>query len=195
MVVLGFFLIMVILFFLALFFITLNGIFIIIWILKKRRGKASKKRYIIIPIIFLIISISLELIPVGWVMMVRSGNKSMSKDAVIAKSGEIGYWGRKANSDDTNEYFEMKGNIYIHVLDKDSSHTWKLGKPIANIKLRSSEEVFNKILISIFAREDISTLYPVINDEGFELYSTGGSEIYCPENQKDKILTYYGISH
>jgi energy-coupling factor transporter transmembrane protein EcfT len=179
-VALGFFLIMVILFFLVLFFITLNVVFIIIWRAKKRRGKTPKKRYIVIPIIFLIISILVELIPIGWVIMVRSGNKSISKNVIIAQSGKIGYWGRKANSDDTFEYFEMDGTTYVHVVDTDSSHTWILGKPAANIKFKSSEEVFNKILTLTFGRDDTSTLYTVINDEGFELYSTGGSIIYGP---------------
>lgn len=129
-------------------------------------------------------------------MMVRSGNKSISKNVIIAQSGKIGYWGRKANTDDTNEYFEMDGTTYVHVLDADSAHTWKLGKPVANIKDKSSEEVFNKILILIFGRDDISTLYQVINDEGLELYSTGRSIIYCHENQKNTVLTYYNdISH
>lgn len=191
MVALGFFLIMVVLFFIALFFITLNIIFIIIWKVRRRIGKTPKKRYIVIPIIFLIISILVEVIPVGWVMIVRSGNKSMSKNVVIAQSGKIAYWGLKPNSDATLENFEMDGTTYIHVLDKDSAHTWKLGKPVANIKFRSSEEAFNKILTLIFGREDISTLYTVINDQGFELYSIGGSSIYCPENQRDIVLTYY----
>ena len=190
-IALGFFLIMMFLFFLALFFITLNVIFIIIWRVKKRRGKTPKKRYIVIPIIFLIISILVELIPVGWVMMVRSGNERISKNVIIAQSGKVGYWGRKANSDDTFEYFEMDGTTYVHILQTDSSHTWKLGEPVANIKFKSSEEVFNKILVLIFGRDDISTLYPVINDEGFELYSTRGGIIYCPENQKNTVSTYY----
>lgn len=190
-VVLGFFLIMVFLFFLALFFIMLNVVFIIIWTIKKRMGKTPKKRYIIIPIIFLIISILVELVPIGWVTVVRSGNKSISKNVIIVQSGKIGYWGLKANSDATNEYFEMDGVTYVHVLDADSSHTWKLGKPVANIKYKSSEKTFNQILTLIFGRNDISTLYQVINVEGFELYSTGGSIIYCPENQKNTVLTYY----
>lgn len=190
MVVLGFFLIMVVLFFLALFFITLNLIFIIIWKVRKRIGKTPKKRYIVIPIIFLIISILAELIPVGWVMMVRSGNKSISNKVVIAQSGKVGYWGH-ANSDDTIEYFEMDGTTYVHVLDIDSYRTLKLGEPVANIRYKSDESRFNKILVLIFGRDETSTLYPVINEKGLEIYTIGGSLIYCPKNQSNLVLAYF----
>lgn len=190
MVVLAFFLIMVVIFFTALFFITLNVILIIIWKVKKRIGKTPKKRYIVIPIIFLIISILVELIPVGWVMMVRSGNRSISKKVVIAQSGKVGYWGHPY-SDDTIEYFEMDGTTYVHVLDTDSYRSLKLGEPVANIRYKSQESRFNKILELIFGRDETSTLYPVINEKELEIYTIGGGLIYCPKNQSNLVLAYF----
>lgn len=188
---LAFFLLMVVVFFSALFFIILNVIFIMIWRVKKRKGKTAKKRYLVIPIIFLIISILVESVPVGWVGMVRSGNRSNAKDIVIAESGKVVYWGYGANGDDTTENFTMDGTAYVAVLDTGSSQTWNLGKPVANIKFRSSEEVFNKVLSVLFGRDDTSTLYPIINEKGFDLYTIGGTQIYCPENQRDLVSAYY----
>jgi len=43
----------------------------------------------------------------------------------------------------------------------------------------------------IFGGDDTSTLYEVVNEEGFELYSIGGMIIYCPENKKSFILEHY----
>jgi hypothetical protein len=42
----------------------------------------------------------------------------------------------------------------------------------------------------LFAYDSTSTLYPIFNEKGFKLY-TIGSNIYCPENQKDLVLAYY----
>jgi hypothetical protein len=195
MVALSFFIIMVVLFFSVLFFVTLNLIFIIIWRVKSRKGKTPKKRYIVIPIIFLIIGPLIELIPIGWVGMVRSGNKSSSKDVIIAESDKIVYWGYGANGDETCENFKMDGTTYVEIVYSGLSDTSKLGKPVANIRFKSDEAVLNKIMKSLFARDDTSTLYPVINEKGFKLY-TIGNIFYCPENQKDLILAYYkNLSH
>ena len=201
MVGLVFFLIMVVVFFLALFFIMLNVIFIIIWRVKKRKGKTTKKRYIVIPIIFLIISLLIELIPIGWIGAVRSGNKSSSKDVIIAESGKIVYWGYDG---DRIENFKMDGTTYVAiVVYSGSSDTWELGKPVANISYKSADETLNKIMRSLSARDDTSTLYPVINEKGFKLYTIESTiaigstiTIYCPENQKDLVLAYYKeLSH
>lgn len=186
MVALAFFLIMIVLFFVALFFITLNVIFIIIWRVKKRKGKNPKKRYIIIPVTFLIISILVELIPVGWVGLMRAGNKRNSKHVVIAESGEVVYWEERANG----ATFKMYGMTYVEVPYSGSSSTLKLGKPVANIKSKSDEEALNKIVSVLFASDFTSTLYPVINDKDLEIYTIGGNTIYCPENQKDLVLAY-----
>lgn len=191
MLALGFFLIMMVLFFVALFFICLNIIFLIIWKVKKRRGNTPKKRYVIIPIIFLIISILVELIPVSWVMIVRSSNERNADDIIMAESGKIGYWGYGKNGDDTIEKFEIDGITYVNVFESNSEHKWKLGEPVANIRPKSYEKISNKIMRVIFGGDYTSTLYEVVNEEGFELYSIGGRIIYCPENKKSFILEHY----
>lgn len=195
MVALAFFLIMVVLFFVALFFIILNVTFIIIWKVKKRKGKNPKKRYIVIPIIFLIISLLVELIPVGWVGLMRAGNKRNFKNVVRAESGEVVYWGELANGD-TADNFEMYGMTYVEVPYSGSSNTLKLGKPVANIKSKADEEGLNKIVGALFASDFTSTLYPVINDKDLEIYTIGGNTIYCPKNEKDLVLAYLKeVSH
>lgn len=191
MAAMAFFFIMLVLFFITLFFITLNVIFIIIWSVRKCKGKAPKKRYIVIPIIFLIISFLVESIPIGWVLLLRTGNSSASKDIVMAKSGKIVYWSSDENGAPTGVSFEMDGTGYIRLDCSVSTDTWKLGKPVANIRYKSDEEALNKFMKFLFAGDFTSTLYPVINGNGFELY-TIGNDIYCPENQKDLVLAYYG---
>ncbi len=198
MVALAFFLILVVLFFVALFFIILNVIFIIIWKLKKRKGKNPKKRYIVIPIIFLIISLLVELIPVGWVGLMRAGNKRNSKDVVMAESGEVVYWGELANGDTAVDNFKMYNMTYVEVPYSGSSNTLKLGKPVANIKSKANEEGLNRIVGALFASNFTSTVYPVINDKDLEIYTIGRNTntIYCPENEKNMVLAYLKeISH
>lgn len=193
-----FFLIMIVVFFLALFFIILNVIFIIIWRVKKRKGKIPKRRYIVTPIIFLIISLLIELIPIGWIVAIRAGNKNASKDVIIAKSGKIVYWGYGANGDDTLNNFKMDGVTYVGISYLGSSDTWKLGKSVANIRPKSSDETLNKIMNLLTAHDDSSTLYSVVNGKGFKLYTIENTiaightiTIYCPENQKYSVLKYY----
>jgi energy-coupling factor transporter transmembrane protein EcfT len=198
MVGLVFFFIMIVVFFIALSFIVLNVIFIIIWMVKKRKGKIPQKRYIVIPIIFLVISLLIEVIPVGWIGMIRSGNKSASKDVIVAKSGKIVYWGYGANGDDTLNNFTMDGITYVGISYLGSSDTWELGKSVANIRPKSADETLNKIMSSLTAHDDTSTLYSVINEKGVKLYTIESTitightiTIYCPENQKDLVLKYY----
>ena len=189
---------MIVVFFIALLFIVLNVIFIIIWSIKKRKGKIPQKRYIVIPIIFLVISLLIEIIPIGWIGMIRSGNENSSKEVIIAKPDKLVYWGYGANGDDTLNNFKMDGINYIGISYLGSSDTWKLGRPIANIRPKSADETLNKIMNSLTARNDISTLYLVANEKEFKLYTIENAisirhtiTIYCPENQKDLVLKYY----
>lgn len=187
---LAFFILMFILFFSALFFIVLNLIFIIIWKARKRKERTPKKRYLIIPVIFLIMSIMAELIPVGWVCFLRTGNNAASRDIVKAESGKIVYWGYGENGDAAIDNFKMDGITYIEAEYSGSTDTWKLGKPVANIRYESDEKRLNKFMKFLFGGDDTSTLYPIINEKGFKLY-TIGSSIYCPENQKNLVMSYY----
>lgn len=192
MVAMGFFILMVILFFGALFFITLNTIFIIIWKIRKHLGKNPKKRYLVIPVILLIISIVVELIPIGWLSTVRSANSSRADEVDWAKSSKIVYWSQDENGDEPIEKFKMNGTTYIEVDIPSSSDTWKLGEAVANLKYKSNEKGLNKFMNILFASENTftSTLYPVKNRGGFDLY-TIGSNIYCPLFQVDKVKTFY----
>ena len=190
MVVLGFFIFMTILFFSALFFIILNLILIIIWKLRKRNGKNPKKRYIVITTIFLIISMLVGLIPIVWLSFVRAANNRSSKNVIMAESGKIVYWGISKNGDSTIERFEMDGKNYVELGIGGSKNTWELGKPVANVRYKSDEDGVHKFMGVLFAYNKPSTLYPIVNNERFDLY-TIGSNIYSPENDKDVVSTYY----
>lgn len=188
--VLIFFVFMAILFFSAFFFIVLNLIFIIIWKLRKGRGKNPKKSHLIIPTIFLVISFIVELIPIGWIGFLRYANRKESKKVIIAESGKIVYWDTLDNGDANLDRFEMDDINYVSSKIGASKDTWKLEKPVANIRYKSHEEGLNKVMDFLFAYDNTSMLYPVINNGGFDLYTTGGS-IYCPENEKNFVSAYY----
>lgn len=186
MVATAFFFLMVVIFLVAISFIILNLFFIIIWAILKRIGKHPKKRYVVIPTIFLVISLVAALIPLGWVGIVRSGNSSNAKKIVMAKSGKVVYWDESENSSS----FQMDGTTYVECEYSCSTDTWKLGQPVANVRYKSDEKALNKFMKFVFAGDFTSTLYPVINEKRFSLY-TIGSRLYCPKDQTNLISSYY----
>ena len=138
----------------------------------------------------MVLGLIVELIPIGSVIGVRTANSYASKSIVKAESGKIVYWGINENGDVSSGRFEMDGTNYVGLELGGSTETWKLGKPVANIRYKSSEEGFNKFMSFLYARDDTSTLYPIINEKGFKLY-TIGSDIFCPENQIELVTAYY----
>ncbi len=188
---LAFMFLLAVVFFVALFFIILNIILIIIWNVVKRSGKHPKKVFVILPTVFLIISLLVEVLPVGWVSFLHYTNSQAAKQIVRAESGKILYWGTDENGANTIGNFEMDGTKYILIdysLIPFSSDTCKLNKPIANVKYRST--AFEQFMKALLGGNDTSTLYPIENHSGADLYSIG-SNIYCPANQQEFVTAYY----
>lgn len=202
---------MAILFFVALFFIILNTIFIIIWNVGKRKGKPKKKRWLVIPTIFLIISIIVSLIPIAYIGFLRYRN-SKSKDTIIyAKSGIVLYW-PMGKYEPTTNWFEMNGKKYVTFRKGFSNEQFyldytdkKLGTPVANIKYDpSSSSPLNDFMCTLlsgstFSNQNISTVIPVKNKNNFELFyvknSPGSSTLaggtYCAEDTIASTKAYY----
>ena len=184
-----FMLLMAILLCTGLFLAGINIILIIVWNIRKHRGKSPKKRYVVIPTVILVISIAITLIPVGFVCFLRAGNSTISSDIVMAESGEIIHWGHDENGGATISNFDWNGVKYVEI-GYGSSNTWKLGDAIANIRYESDDSAFGKFWNKLFAYDDTSTLYPVSNDGGFDLY-TIGSYMYCPVSEREALTAYY----
>lgn len=108
----------------------------------------------------------------------------------MAESGKIVNWGITENDDSTIKKVKMDGTNYVELGFGGLTNTWKLRKPVANISSKSDKEGFNKFVVFLFLYGNTSILYPIINNKGFELYTTGGS-IYCPQNKMDLISAYY----
>jgi hypothetical protein len=210
-----FFIFMALLFFVALFFIILNTIFILIWKARKRRGKTPKKRWLVIPTVFLVVNIIMALIPVGFIGFLRIVNSAYTPEVVYAESGIVLYWPLEENGS-TTKWFEMDGIKYVEFSRRPSDeHFWlnyradRLDAPIANIRYDPSDSTaFNDsmyILLSgsTHSEQDIATVYPVINDNGFALYHVRKSSpdaidsttllggAYCPESELESVRDYY----
>jgi uncharacterized BrkB/YihY/UPF0761 family membrane protein len=134
-----FFIFLAIIFVVALFFIVLNSIFIIIWNVKKHRGKPVKKRWLVIPVVFLIINGILMLFPVGFVIFLRIANSSARPEIVYAPSGKVLYWIEDEMGSIPS--FELDEVKYVHIQDARSDDPFvikydetQLEEPIANIK-------------------------------------------------------------
>lgn len=177
-------------FFVALFFILLNIVFIIIWSVIKRHGKHPKKVFIILPVIFLVLSVIVEAVPVSVVVFIHNANNQSAEPVVWAQSGKMIYWGTDENGDETYDNFTLDGVQYILIADLPlSSDNWKIDKPAANIELTTgAADAFMKAIFG--GGDDVSTLYPVENDGGFKLYTTG-DDVYGPASQQEAIIAYY----
>lgn len=183
-----------ILFFVALFFIIANIIIIVIWKVRKRKGKSPKKWWLILPVVLLVINIIVALLPVGYIVFLRYANE-IENEIIYAQSGVMLTWPLG-----THSYFEMDGNKYMQFrnntdpFDFDTDN-FTLGEPVANIKPDPAEYgAFGNFMGWFLAgktmdEQNISTIYPIINDNEFELfyYSYYGNKIVCPENQIDVI--------
>jgi hypothetical protein len=207
-----FMMLMAILFFVAILFIIVSVIFIIVWKTRKRRGKTSKKRWLVIPVVLLVISVFVVLIPVSYIVFLRYANNANKPNIVYAESGKVVYWPSNGNGDYSN-WFEMDGKKYVQFREGFSDDPFyldcgrdKLGDPIANLKIRTSDgDAFNDFMSrllsgSTYAEQNVSTLYPIKNDNNFKLIyaenSPGSATIaggaFCEEESLKSAKAYYG---
>lgn len=195
-----------VLFCIALFFIVLSIVFIIVWNVKKSRGKTPKKRWLVIPSVFLVINLIVAFIPIGYIGFLRYANSMNTNEIVYAESGETLFW-PMGEIEPTHTWFEMDGIKYVEFREGFSEDPFfldvgdeKLGEPVANIKNDpSTRNAFNEFMWLLLAGDttdklNVSTVYPVTNDNGFAFYKIKGSSgngTYCPEDKMDSIKAYY----
>lgn len=197
-----FMLLMAVIFLIALFFSIINVIILVLQIVRKRRGKTVKKRWIVIPIIFLVISILAQLIPLGFVASIRIVNSKGLSEKVFAESGKMIYWPMGKYEPSTN-WFEMDGVKYVQFREGFSTESFflssikdKRGKPVSNITYNPAHSgAFNSFMIWLltgnsYENVNISTIYPIINENSFELYEVNG-RAFCPETKLSSIKAYY----
>ena len=194
---------MTIIFCTSLFFISISIIILIIRKTQMKKGQLTKKRWLIIPLIILVMNIFLISIPLAFTGFLREANGQVIKDKVYAESGEMLYWPMD-NYDTADEWF-MKDDIkYVDVstadnflieLDEDM-----IGEPVANITYKSSHlDFMNTIVSYIFAgcspeEYSMSTLYQIKTRSSYEFLSLGPETygtLYCQKNEFDKLNSYY----
>lgn len=201
----------VIVFFVALFFMVLNTILIIVWNVKKRKGKAPKKFWLVIPVIFLIVNIIVMSVPIGYVGFLRYANNTGEDTTVYAETGTVLYW-PMGKYEPTTTWFEMNGKKYVEFREGFSNEKFflhytdeRLGIPIANIKYdSSSSNPFNDFMCivlsgSTFYDQNISTVILVENENDFEFVyvkdSPGSASLaggtYCTEDTIASTKAYY----
>lgn len=206
-----FFIPLIIVFFVALFLIILNIVLIIVWNVKKRKGKAPKKYWLVIPIIFLIVNIVVISVPIGYVGFLRHVNSTEYDTTVYKETDTILYWPME-NNDSTTTWFEMNGKKYLDFRKGFSNEKFildykedKLGDAIANIKYDSSNSNPVNDLMSIilsgstYYEQNISTVIEVENDNDFEFVyvkdSPGSASLaggtYCTEDTLASTKAYY----
>lgn len=202
-----FFLIFIgILFFIAVLFIVISVTWIIGWHLKKHRGNPPKKRWLVIPVCILLISAFVALVPAGYIGFLRYANSTNAKAIVEAESGTVLYW-PEGEVGSTTSWFEMDGTEYVRFREGFSEEPFFLdvgqerrGTPVANIKNNpDTSNAFNEFMTVLLAGKPtsqlyISTIYPIVNDNGFAFYQlegTAGNGIYCPREERDIIKAYY----
>lgn len=201
-----FFIFIGILFFIAVLFMIISAVCIIRWQLKKRRGDVPKKRWLVIPVCFLLISVLVALVPVGYIGFLRYANGTQAKEIVLAESGQVIYW-PKGEVGPTTSWFEMEGIEYVRFREGFSQEPFFLavtkeqcGPPVANIKYDPTDaNGFNEFMTVLLAGKStgklyVSTVYPIANDNGFAFYQiegTAGNGVYCPKEEIDTMKAYY----
>lgn len=188
---------LIILFFIALFIIAASIVVVIIWKVRKRKGKTPRKRWLVVPSVFLVVNILVALLPFAFWGFIRSTNNEMANKIVHVKSGVTIYW----PIDDfynttTQKWFEMDGIKYV-MIDSlndenvyDNLENYELEDPIANIQSDPSQSNwFNEFMTWVGTGKtakqlNVSAIYPVKNDKGLRLYEIKGNSgfgIYCAD--------------
>ncbi len=195
-----------VLFFIALFFIIVSVVLLIVRYIKVRRGRPVKKRWLVIPVILLVTNSILAMLPVGYIAFLHYANSSNSSTAVYADSGISLNW-PLGEYESTTSWFEMDGVKYVRLQQEDSEGIFffaptkdKHGEAIANIRYHQAENnLFNNLMTLLLTGSSrdqlkVSTIYPLVNDNNFELLEvqgTAGSGVFCPEAERASIIAYY----
>jgi hypothetical protein len=194
-------------FFTALFFILLNTALIIVWAIRKRRKKSPRKWWLVVSIVVLSLSVLLALIPVGFIGFLRVVNMASAQQIDYAESGKGLRWPLGEDGRMTSRWFEMDGVKYVKFPDYSVDKGFYLkidkerrGDAVANIRNPpEASNPFNEFMYILLTgsttdKINVSTVYPISNDNGFEFYQIGGSgggDLYCPESEYDTIRAYY----
>jgi succinate dehydrogenase/fumarate reductase cytochrome b subunit len=194
-------------FFIALFFIGVSALVVAIWNMQKRRNKSPKKWWLVISSVVLGISIIVALLPIGGIGFLRFANSSTKEPVIYAESGEMLYW-PMGEHETTHAWFEMNGIKYADLSRASADdpflfyfEDFVFGEPVANI-MNSPEasNAFNDFMTWLLAgstpaKLSISTVFPLMNNNGFDLYYVNRA-VYCPEGELDPIREYYlDIAH
>jgi len=193
----------------ALFFIILSTSSMILINVFRKKGKFTKKRWIVIPVIILVFNILVGLIPVGFFAFMRYQNNHDIIPVVYAKSGEVLFWPIE-DEVSTYNWFEIDGVKYVSYYGSSSEIRFQFDlddsdfeEPVANItdspEVKEEEyNLFGKFMMLLLAgrtkdKPEISTVYPLKNDKGVNLFviDLNHYAFYCPESNLDSIKAYY----
>ncbi|GAB2022712.1 hypothetical protein RyT2_17860 [Pseudolactococcus yaeyamensis] len=198
-------------FFVALFLIVLSTILLLIWRVRKAKGKNPKKRWLILPLIVLILplivlilplivlilSLLFELIPLGIISLNWQKNRAEMKEKVTLKSKKIVYWNQ-------NNYhtFVLDGVKYAVISADDEPFNFNQdgfsrGDVIANITV-SDDSFSYKLVNGVSERENnMQMILPLKTKSQFLFYGVADSltvEIRSPyvlAQELPKIQAYY----
>ena len=203
-----------ILFFVAMFFIILSIINIVKWKKQKRNGKTPKKWLLVVHTILLIINMIVVLIPIGYIGILRYANSIDNRSIVNVKTNKILYWPMDTSQwQSSRTWFDMDGIKYVaihkdlSILSQNSNDSFyfeyeknELGIAVANIKYNpKTSNFFNEFMTWLLTgstadKLGTSTIYPIINENGFELYHVNAytdNSVFCPENILASVRAYY----
>lgn len=107
-----------------------------------------------------------------------------------------------------DDWFEMDGETYLDIRDRFGDEKFHitvtadmLGEPIATIQNNKRAEnnggfytFMNIVLVGLLDMNQPIPVYPIINDNGFELYliySMSMNGIFCPYDQASEIVDFY----
>jgi len=200
-------------FLVALCFIAVSIPLLVVWRRRKRAGKNAPKWGVAILSVFLAANIAAVLLPLGFVVFLRTANNEIAGSIVYAESGLVVYW-PMGEYEPTTTWFEMNGSKYVEFPSRNPNTSFyldyseaALGKPLANIRYRPRDnDGFNDFMWILLSGktfensdENISTVYPVANEKGFDVCyvrnSPGSASMaggtYCTESELDSIQEYY----
>ena len=137
--------------------------------------------------VILVFNILVACIPIGYIVFLRVANSNQAVDIVYAESRKALYW-PMGEYESTTNWFEMDGTKYVCFREGFSNETFylcstedKRGEPIANISYDpANSNAFNDamtFLLTGSSREKLrmATIYPLINENGFEFYEVSGN--------------------
>jgi len=139
-------------------------------------------------------------------LFLHYANTSNTSKIIYAESGKTLNW-PMGEYESTTTWFEMDGTKYVKFREGFSDETFfldstdnKRGEPVANIRFNHADSnIFNDAMVFLLTgstrdKLDVSTIYPLINENGFEFFEvngTAGNDVFCPESKLDTIKAYY----